>query len=61
MRERLIELLAETNQVCEEHYCYECRYDDEDNCKEQLYADYLLDNGVIVLPCKVDKEERSRY
>ena len=50
MRERLIELLAKANQVCEEHYCYECRYNDEDNCKKRLYADYLLDNGVIVLP-----------
>ena len=46
MRDRLIELI---NNFYDEYFdiCPEC--DDESAC----IADYLLDNGVIVLPCKI--------
>ena len=55
MRERLIELINEMAK-----YIYEQLMDG--NCEQSLYAvehidelkaDYLLDNGVIVPPCKV--------
>lgn len=53
MRDRLIELLKEATRMCEGHYCYECPYDDEGDCQQQWSTDYLLDNDVIVPPCKV--------
>ncbi len=52
MRDRLIELLSKFEHTCrrpcdirEKGSCFNC-------CVEQI-ADYLLDNGVIIPPCKV--------
>ena len=60
-RERLIELLKETEEHPEKtcpHYleadCFDCPYDRGEDCdREARKADYLLANGVIVPPCKV--------
>lgn len=48
MRERLIELLNKKY----DHYCDQCGVN-KDSCYTDSLADYLLDNGVVVLPCKV--------
>ena len=47
-RERLIELLNKKY----DHYCDQCGVNKDSHYTESL-ADYLLENGVIVLPCKV--------
>ena len=57
MRERLIELLSDAER---EHLNYEmankfCPFDDY-KCHSEYIADYLLENGVVVLPCKVGEE-----
>lgn len=54
MRERLIELLSDAER---EHLNYEmankfCPFDDY-KCHSEYIADYLLENGVVALPCKV--------
>ena len=54
MRERLIELLSDAER---EHLNYEmankfCPFD-EYKCHSEYIADYLIENGVVVLPCKV--------
>lgn len=52
-RERLIELLKNDNcqspMLCDPN----CKYASLKRCYEERIADYLLANGVIVLPCKV--------
>ena len=52
MRDRLIELLqdCETETVPDKDGYYKCYLS---RVKAELYADYLLANGVIVPPCKV--------
>lgn len=47
MRERLIELLNKKY----DHFCDQCGVNKDSHYTENL-ADYLLDNGVIVPPCK---------
>lgn len=54
MRERLIELLSDAER---EHLNYEmankfCPFD-EYKCHSEYIADYLIENGVVALPCKV--------
>ena len=59
-RDKLIELLKEAEEHPEKtcpHYleadCFDCPYDRGEVCdREARKADYLLANGVIVLPCK---------
>lgn len=52
-RERLIELLKHNNcsspMLCDPN----CKYAELQRCYEERTADYLLANGVNVLPCKV--------
>ena len=52
-RERLVELLksdsCESPMLCDPN----CKYANLKRCYEERTADYLLANGVIVLPCKV--------
>ena len=50
-RERLIELLK-NNCTCRNEDCKKCSWGD-DKCFIFQEADYLLENGVIVPPCKV--------
>lgn len=61
-RERLIELIKDVEchpeKTCPNLYnndnCPDCEYDEGDVCNcFARKADYLLANGVIVLPCKV--------
>ncbi len=53
MREKLIDLLDDFG--CDISFCDICNRpnDDCEGCKNEQLADYLLANGVIVLPCKV--------
>lgn len=53
MKERLIELIGDVLDDCASMDCYECSYEVGNSCKAKMIAGYLLDNGVIVLPCKV--------
>ena len=48
MRERLIEILNKKY----DHFCDQCGVNKDSHYTENL-ADYLLDNGVVVPPCKV--------
>ena len=52
-RERLIELIksdsCESPMLCDPN----CKYANLKRCYEERTADYLLENGVIVLPCKL--------
>jgi hypothetical protein len=48
MRDRLIELLKRKY----DHFCDQCGINKDSHYTENL-ADYLLENGVIVPPCKV--------
>lgn len=48
MRDRLIELLNKKY----DHFCDQCGVNKDSHYTENL-ADHLLDNGVIVPPCKV--------
>ena len=53
MREKLIELLGDMH--CghlDFEGCETCDYRFEEACHAKAYADHLLANGVIVLPCK---------
>ena len=54
MRERLIELLSDAER---EHLNYEMANKfypfDDYKCHSEYIADYLLENGVVALPCKV--------
>ena len=53
-RERLICLLS--NYDFDSTFCNVCERPDDDCavCGSERLADYLISNGVIVLPCKVD-------
>ena len=52
-RERLIELLksdsCESPMLCDPN----CKYANLERCYEERTADFLLENGVIILPCKI--------
>ena len=48
-RDRLIELLTEAEDMCGITLdCDECKYSQSTNCNNELKADHLLANGVIV-------------
>lgn len=53
-RERLIELITEAHEYCLK-YVDDCAFNQEPLAFtfEQMFADHLLANGVIVPPCKV--------
>ena len=56
MRDRLIELVSKAREKCNLTSCCDCGYRDSEpltNCYSYLIADHLLENGVIVPPCKV--------
>ena len=58
-RERLIELLFDAAvkkvRICGDRKdCDGCQYEDTPRrCIQALYADFLIENGVILLPCKI--------
>ena len=55
MRDRLIELIAEGRELCEQIQCEECTRSCKglNDCIANVQADHLLKNGVIAPPCKV--------
>ena len=55
MREKLIELIAEGRELCEQIPCEGCTRSCKglNDCIAKVQADHLLKNGVIVPPCKV--------
>ena len=57
MRDRLIELVSKAREKCGSMSCLDCKYKDNEaqttRCCSYLIVDCLLENGVIVLPCKV--------
>ena len=52
-RERLVELIK--NAKNDKNLCWYDLYDlcSEDGCCAEYFADYLMSNNVMVLPCKV--------
>lgn len=54
-RDRLIELIVNGIWTCDSYECKFCTKDDDacGRCYAEAIADYLLQNGVIVPPCKV--------
>lgn len=55
MRDRLVELIAEGRELCEQIPCEGCTRNCKglNDCIAKVQADHLLANGVIVPPCKV--------
>ena len=52
MRDRLVELLG--NRCCSKQIpCEICEYQNFGDCHKYALADHLIENGVIVPPCKV--------
>lgn len=54
MRDRLIELIAEGRELCDQIPCEGCTRSCKglNDCIAKVQADHLLANGVIVPPCK---------
>lgn len=55
MRDRLVELIAEGRELCDQIPCEGCTRSCKglNDCIAKVQADHLLVNGVIVPPCKV--------
>ena len=53
MRDRLLELIFQGDEKCSEQDCRDCKHHGKDFCGFEHIADYLIENGVVVLPCKV--------
>lgn len=54
-REKLFELLLKHKKIeggCGFN-CAGCKYFESEYCRTEMLADYLIANGVVVLPCKV--------
>lgn len=49
MKEKLIELLLSAEKVADEEGFFNCH---KSRPKAELIADYLIQNGVVILPCK---------
>lgn len=50
--EKLIELIGDSLCCPKETDCADCEYKKYELCTETMVADYLLANGVVVLPCR---------
>ena len=55
MRDRLVYLIREALNKCKTRtICHGCKgYGKGENCIDYIIADHLLENNMIVLPCKV--------
>ena len=53
-REKLIELLIDSSCCPKETDCEDCEYRENAACREEMIADYLLANGVVVDGCPCD-------
>ena len=56
MRDRLLELIFQGDEKCSEQDCRDCKHHGKDFCGFEHIADYLIENGVVVPPCKVGDE-----
>lgn len=57
MREKLIKLIASGSIKCFEGECRNCEYDGSNpNCQNQLIADFLIKNGVVIADEVVSEE-----
>ena len=59
MKDRLVELIKKSRKYCNHTDCGNCgraKFGGFPDCKDIQLADYLLENGVIVPPCKVGDE-----
>lgn len=50
-REKLIELFKQEHERCDNTLCYECKYDNADDCGLYALVDHLIANGVTVQEC----------
>ena len=58
-RKRLVELIGKRRQICKNANCGLCGYASfggYPQCQDKKLADILLDNGVVVPPCKVGEK-----
>lgn len=55
MRDRLFDLIGEAVYKCKTRtICHGCKeYGKGENCIDYIIADHILENNMIVLPCKV--------
>ena len=53
MRDRLVEMIFQGDEKCSEQDCRDCKHHGNEFCGFEHIADYLIENGVIVLLCKV--------
>lgn len=57
MRDRLVDLVSKAREKCGSMNCLDCKYQDRETqttrCYSYLIVDCLLENGVIVPPCRV--------
>ena len=53
MRDRLVELIFQGDEKCSEQDCRDCKHHGNEFCGFEHIADYLIENGVVVLLCKV--------
>lgn len=56
MRDRLVNLINQDNCPSPFMCSDKCKYAHLKNCSGDRLADHLIENGVIVLPCKVGTE-----
>lgn len=60
MKEKLIELLEDADQLCYAMDCDDCLYGDERMCVRKLQVDHLIANGVTVRE-KGEWDDSGRY
>lgn len=53
MRDRLLELIFQGDKKCSEQDCRDCKHHGNEFCGFEHIADYLIENGVVILPCRV--------
>ena len=53
MRDRLVEMIFQGDEKCSEQDCRDCKHHGNEFCGFEHIADYLIENGVVVPPCKV--------
>lgn len=55
-RERLIDLIKQQRNICDNKNCGDCGYAKFGNypdCQNKMLAHHLIENGVVVPPCKI--------
>ena len=62
MREKLIELMKQSNDRCDATHCGKCEYRGKDSfCEQYRLADYLIENGVVIpVRCPICRDMRIK-